>query len=51
MKYDCSDEFDLNEIFRKLTGETNENIAAKDFFAPKLTLAAFQQAMDRLICR
>lgn len=32
MKYDCSDEFDLADIYRKLTAESAHSVKACDFF-------------------
>lgn len=50
MKYDCSDEFDLSEIFRKLTScAAPTRVAACDFFGEQPSLAHFQQAMDQLV--
>ena len=51
MKYDCSDEFDLCEIYDKLVGASlpHQNVAANNFFAPALTLAAFQQALNNMM--
>ena len=46
LKYDCSDEFDLCEIFLKLTSPSHsrQTVTANCFFAP-MTLASFQRAM------
>ncbi len=52
MKYDCSDEFNLCEIFCKLTAPQTPcptMVAACDFFAPQFTLTEFQAAVQR--CR
>ncbi len=49
MKYDCSDEFDLNDIFAKLIGAkapAPATVAINRFFSPTLTLSEFQRAMD-----
>ena len=48
MKYDCSDEFDLTDIFRKLTSGDAQNATGEAFFEEEPSLAQFQQAMDRL---
>ncbi len=51
MKYDCSNEFNLDDIYRKLTG-TNcscQTVTACNFFAPRFCLADFQQAMNALV--
>ncbi len=49
MKYDCSDEFNLSDIFGKLTSKraATNFVAASEFFPSLPTLAEFQRAMDR----
>lgn len=50
MKYDCSDEFDLNEIYRKLTAPSQpQTVKANEFFAPRFDLALFQKHMAELV--
>lgn len=52
MKYDnCSSEFDLNEIYRKLTAPIQPRmVKASEFFEqPKFSLALFQKNMSALV--
>ena len=45
MKYNCAKEFDLKEIYRKLTSPIKpEMVKASEFFAP-ITLEQFQIQM------
>ena len=47
MKYNCEKEFDLNEIYRKLTSPSQPRmVKASEFFAPIITLEEFQQKME-----
>ena len=47
MKYNCANEFDLNEIYRKLTSPSQpQTVKASEFFAPPITLTEFQQKME-----
>ena len=47
MKYNCENEFDLNEIYRKLTSSCKpQMVAASEFFAPPITFEEFQQRME-----
>ena len=47
MKYNCEKEFDLNEIYRKLTSPTEpQMVKASEFFAPYITLGEFQEKME-----
>ena len=48
MKYDCSNEFDLNEIYRKLTAPL---LTPPQNTEPevKFSLAVFQRAIDALV--
>ena len=48
MKYDCSDEFNLSDIFGKLTSKraATNLVAASEFFPSLPTLAEFQRAMN-----
>lgn len=52
MKYDCSDEFDLNDIFCRLVGcgSRPQTVAMNSFFAP-LTLSQFQQSFEIALSR
>ena len=46
MKYNCSNEFDLKEIYRKLTSPSQPlTVKASEFFAP-ITFDEFQQRME-----
>ena len=46
MKYNCEKEFDLKEIYRKLTSPSKPYmVKASEFFAP-ITLEEFQQRME-----
>ncbi len=47
MKYDCSDEFDLSEIFRKLTAPIAQTKATVS--QEELSLAQFQRAINSLM--
>lgn len=50
MKYTCDKEFDLNEIYRKLTSPSKPYmVKASEFFTPLVTLSEFQQAMKTTI--
>ena len=50
MKYDCAQEFDLNEIYRKLTSPIQpQMVKASEFFAPIITLEEFQERMDMVM--
>ena len=47
MKYNCEKEFDLNEIYRKLTSPSQpQTVKASEFFAPCITLEEFQLRME-----
>ena len=47
MKYNCAKEFDLKEIYRKLTSPSQpQEVKASEFFTPIITLAEFQQKME-----
>ena len=47
MKYNCEQEFDLNEIYRKLTSPSQAPmVKASEFFTPIITLEEFQQRME-----
>ena len=47
MKHNCSHEFDLNEIYRKLTSpSTPQTVKASEFFAPIVTLEEFTRKLD-----
>ena len=47
MKYNCAKEFDLNEIYRKLTSSSQpQMVKASEFFAPLITLEEFQEKME-----
>ncbi|MCH5153077.1 MAG: hypothetical protein J1F68_03885 [Clostridiales bacterium] len=46
MKYNCEKEFDLKEIYRKLTSSTApQMVKASNFFAP-VTFEQFQEQME-----
>lgn len=46
MKYNCEKEFDLKEIYRKLTSPSQpQTVKASEFFAP-ITLDQFQVQME-----
>ena len=50
MNYDCSNEFDLDDIYAKLLGaNAPKTIAMRDFFAPMIRLADFQRAMSSIV--
>ncbi len=50
MKYDCSDEFDLNLIYKKLTDSRNQyTVKACDFFDRKDELKLLQIKMDKIM--
>ena len=47
MKYDCAKEFDLNDIYRKLTSPSQpQMVKASEFFTPIITLEEFQHKME-----
>lgn len=47
MKYNCEKEFDLTEIYRKLTSPIQPPmVKASEFFAPIITLKEFQEKME-----
>ena len=47
MKYNCAKEFDLNDIYRKLTSPIQpQMVKASEFFAPCITLEEFQQRIE-----
>lgn len=48
MKYDCSNEFDLDEIYCKLVGGGSHvgTVAMSDFFSHVPSLAEFQQSFE-----
>ena len=47
MKYNCEKEFDLIEIYRKLTSPIQpQTVKASEFFTPVITLKEFQQKME-----
>lgn len=47
MKYNCEKEFDLNEIYRKLTSPSvPQMVKASEFFVPVISLDEFQQRME-----
>ena len=47
MKYNCENEFDLNEIYRKLTSTSKvTTVKASEFFVPQKS--ALQQMKERL---
>ena len=50
MKYNCANEFDLNEIYRKLTSASQpRTVKACEFFVKqKISLLEFQQTMNKL---
>ena len=50
MKYNCANEFDLNEIYRKLTSASQpRTVKACEFFVKqKISLLEFQQNMNKL---
>ena len=50
MKYNCAKEFDLKEIYRKLTSQSQpQTVKASEFFVKKeISLLEFQQAMNKL---
>lgn len=49
MFYDCSDEFDLNEIYQKLTGNVAPKVRANEFFAKRNELELLQAKMNRIM--
>lgn len=51
VKYDCTNEFDLNEIYRKLTAPSKpQMVKASEFFRPKsFTLAHFQKQLATMV--
>ena len=50
MKYDCANEFDLNEIYRKLTSPSQAPmVKASEFFAPVISLAEFTMRMESVM--
>lgn len=50
MKHDYSDEFDLNEIYRKLTSPpTPKMVKASEFFAPRFNFDEFQRQISALV--
>ena len=52
MKYNCEQEFDLVEIYRKLTSPSiAPMVKASEFFTPIITLEEFTQRMDALQSR
>ncbi|MCH5151367.1 MAG: hypothetical protein J1F65_01765 [Clostridiales bacterium] len=50
MKYNCANEFDLNEIYRKLTSKSQpQTVKARDFFVKQeISLLKFQQTLNKL---
>ena len=50
MKYNCANEFDLNEIYRKLTSTIQPHtVKASEFFTKQeISLLEFQQTMNKL---
>ena len=47
MKYNFENEFDLKEIYRKLTSPIKPQLVkASEFFAPLITLEEFQERME-----
>ena len=50
MKYNCANEFDLNEIYRKLTQSSQpQTVKANEFFVKQeISLLEFQQNMNKL---
>ena len=47
MKYNCAKEFNLNEIYRKLTSPIQpQMVKASEFFGPDITFEEFQQRME-----
>ncbi|MCH5156366.1 MAG: hypothetical protein J1G02_00645 [Clostridiales bacterium] len=47
MKYNCENEFDLKEIYRKLTSPVEpQMVKASEFFNPVMSLEEFQQRME-----
>ena len=50
MKYNCADEFDLMEIYRKLTSSTQPKmVKANEFFeVAEFNLVTFQKVMNEL---
>ena len=50
MKYDCANEFDLNEIYRKLTSPSQAPmVKASEFFTPIISLEEFTMRMNALM--
>lgn len=50
MKYDCSDEFDLNSIYMKLTSNScAPMVKAKDFFTQKSDLTLLQEKVEKAL--
>ncbi len=50
MKYDCSDEFDLNLIYMKLTEKSHAPmVKAKDFFSQKSELTLLQEKVSKAL--
>ena len=50
MKYNCEKEFDLKEIYRKLTSPSQpQMVKASEFFVPMITLEEFQKRMDAIM--
>lgn len=49
MKYNCADEFDLMEIYRKLTSSQPKMVKASEFFeVAEFNLTTFQKIMNEL---
>ncbi len=50
MFYDCSDEFDLNEIYQKLTGnDSTTKVRASEFFAKRNDLELLQNKLNSIM--
>ncbi len=50
MKYDCSNEFDLNEIYKKLTSSKNcTTVCANKYFSKYDELTLLQTKMERIM--
>lgn len=49
MFYDCSDEFDLNKIYQKLTGNCTSKVRANEFFTRSNELELLQNKMNRIM--
>ena len=52
MKYDCANEFNLEQIYRKLTTASKPlTVKACEFFAPQPSLKQLQAYMNKIFAR